>query len=48
MKDAATCDNSYVLQNQAYHHTFERKLQAAALLHAYTATQSPYKLLGES
>ncbi len=30
MKDVATCDNSYVLQNQAYHHSFERTLRTAA------------------
>ena len=27
MKDAATCDNSYELQNQAYYQTFERKMR---------------------
>ena len=28
MKDAATCDNSYALQNQAYYQDFERSLCA--------------------
>ena len=32
MKDAATCDNSYELQNQAYYQSFERNMRAGSKL----------------